>query len=424
MGEFRLYSQFVTPNSLPEFICMRIAILSADTETLHLIQAAFAAGHDIVTAYDCDHILHQLGELNVAPPSGTWERLLHEPDCDVVVVGRADDESLRAEKLRKLVQAAMPLIVVHPICDMLLGFELQMIQKDSHSPIVPYFPGLAHPICSRLTELCDRRLDSPLGESRQLVMERTIPASSPAEVQSQFARDALLFRRLVGRIDRLGAMGAQPYPSDDWSNLSVHMTTRDETIVRWSVNRLEDTTADLTVTGENDRAKATMPSDLASWTLEGPEISTPEYRESDAWPFEAVEQFSDDPTFVNELWDDACRAVELSDTIDQSYRRGKTIELYHEEHSEEDTFKSIMAAGGCLALMLTLLVLPLFAVIESLEIGFLNSPRWQEWPWKLIYWRNWPVYLLIALALFLSLQFLRILFWNSPTSTDASGSES
>ncbi|MEM7314656.1 MAG: hypothetical protein AAF497_16030, partial [Planctomycetota bacterium] len=82
-------------------------------------------------------------------------------------------------------------------------------------------------------------------------------------------------------------------------------------------------------------------------------------------------------------------------------------------------------AGGCLALMLTLFTLPLFAVIESLDIGFLNSPGWEEWPWSLIYWRKWPTYLLIALAIFLSLQFLRIVFWNTskPTKEDSKTGE-
>ena len=65
-------------------------------------------------------------------------------------------------------------------------------------------------------------------------------------------------------------------------------------------------------------------------------------------------------------WEDACRAIELVENIDISRRRKKTISLYYEDISEENTFKSLMAAGGCLMLILVTLLLPALAAVESI----------------------------------------------------------
>ncbi len=256
-------------------------------------------------------------------------------------------------------------------------------------------------------------------------MERSTRDGAQPAVTLQFARDALLFRRLIGRIDRLGALGAAPYPSQDWSNLSVHMTSHMGVIARWSLSPgLLDEEGRLTVIGSSDRAICSMSSDTALWTLrnaagelmeggqEGEVMDT-------AWPFTLLEQYSAQTDVITDLWEDACRSVELAETIEASCRRGKTIELHHEEHSEEETFKSMMAAGGCLALMLTLFILPVVAVIDSFEIDFLDQPFWRKWPWVLFYWRNWPIYLLVLLALFLGLQVLRLAF-RKPNQADPS----
>ena len=73
-----------------------------------------------------------------------------------------------------------------------------------------------------------------------------------------------------------------------------------------------------------------------------------------------------------------------------------------------------MAAGGCLALMLTLMIIPFFAMLESLQIPWLEGEAWHRFPLSLLYWRKWPYYLLGALTLFLTLQFLRLVFKPTP----------
>src|SRR6185503_18285975 len=50
-------------------------------------------------------------------------------------------------------------------------------------------------------------------------------------------------------------------------------------------------------------------------------------------------------------WLAACRDQEAAEAVDRSLARGRTIELFNEEHTEEEAFKGVMAMGGCLLLV-------------------------------------------------------------------------
>ncbi len=422
---------------------MNISILTADSQCMRLVHHILQQDrHRILSAYGCDAFAEVLARHRLPLfPADQWMRLMHEPDCQAVIVGTGADIELRSEALRKLVQAGMPLIVSHPICEMLLSFELQMIQSDSHSLIVPYYPEFAQQYQRLVAPLLDPQQD--FGQLQQVTIERIMLETDRASVERQFVRDALLFRQLLGKIDRLNAIGAQPYPAEDWNNLSIHMNAANGAVARWSVtkhhpqdptdigepaSKTSDVSGELSVrtAGRKFSAPLTGESDLIDSQLaQGPESG--EDRQNNAssretaprsstifaeesWPIELLAAAGDDRSIAAQLWDDACRAAELADTIDASYRRKKTIELYHEEHSEEETFKSMMAAGGCLAMMFTLMIVPALAILEQLRIPWLEGAGWQRWPWRLFYWRNWPIFLLGCLALFLALQFLRLLF--------------
>ena len=416
---------------------MQFALLSADEDAIQLATTlSRMTNHRMMAAYGCEPFSDQLSTIGIPMSSqlelDDWVRLQHEPDCDAAIVGRAADEEARAEHLRKLVQSGLPLIVIHPICDMLLSFELQMIQRDSGSAIVPYFPGLYDGAVKTLTSLVASGATASGGSSdkaetatgpgtlQQITIERDAKDGSRDAVREAFARDALLARRLVGKIGRIGALGAMPYPSDDWRNMSIHMNAENGAIIRWTASPVAGS-GELTVAG--DKGKVVFHSDFTTgeWdpdnstsTIQLPANSDNSSTDSHTPLISALEEFENNPAAANDLWEDACRAVELADTVDHSYRRGKTIELYHEEHTEEETFKSMMAAGGCLALMLTLMIIPFFAMLESLQIPWLEGEAWHRFPLSLLYWRKWPYYLLGALTLFLTLQFLRLVFKPTP----------
>jgi myo-inositol 2-dehydrogenase/D-chiro-inositol 1-dehydrogenase len=66
---------------------------------------------------------------------------------------------------------------------------------------------------------------------------------------------------------------------------------------------------------------------------------------------------------------DGTRAMELSEAVIRSLRRGRTIELHYESISEESSFKSIMTSTGCMILLGALLILPLALAGPALGVS-------------------------------------------------------
>ena len=49
-------------------------------------------------------------------------------------------------------------------------------------------------------------------------------------------------------------------------------------------------------------------------------------------------------------WIDVCHDLEAAEAIDRSLSRGRTVNVTTDEPTEEEAFKGVMAAGGCLTL--------------------------------------------------------------------------
>ncbi len=190
---------------------MRIALLNPDPMSVRLVQSVITSGQcQLAAIFDANDLEPEVRARLGMPASSEWERLLHAPDCDVTVIGRSHWASdRRQEQLRKLAQAGMPLVVMHPACEVLLGFELQMIQQDVGGPIIPYLPGLQHPFLQRLAWRMAEVANAG-DEAWQAVIDRRLPDGDQQTVLTEFSRDALLLRRLVGRIDRLMPWGPSP----------------------------------------------------------------------------------------------------------------------------------------------------------------------------------------------------------------------
>jgi hypothetical protein len=107
---------------------------------------------------------------------------------------------------------------------------------------------------------------------------------------------------------------------------------------------------------------------------------------------------ADGSSYEHSDWLTACRDQEAAEAVDRSLARGRTIELFNEEHTEEESFKGIMAMGGCLLLVMSLLVVFLATIVEGLQLPMRN------WP----VWRLWPFYLLAPIVAFLLLQLLQL----------------
>ncbi len=398
---------------------MRFALLGSGSDALKIVAALRQSGqHEIVAHFEAPDLEpDQTSSPGLAEDQNSWESLLCGTSADALIVGNTLEPEQRADQLRKLVQASVPMILVHPACEAIIGYELDMIGRDTGCIMIPYCPGISHPLLASLAQVA--RGESPMGKVEQLVFARQMDKRQRQEVLTQFARDALLIRRVVGEITQLCALGPK-HTEAVYSSLSVHMSAADQTLVRWSVAPCDDEPrADVHLVGAHGRATAEMKAGESRWRWNIPGVDTPG-QDCSSWdePRVVLDQLVAAMASVpaRPSWDEACRAVELAESIDISLRRQRTIQLHHEEHTEEHTFKGIMAVGGCCALVVTLLLTVLVALVDTLDIAMLEHPLGQVLPWG----RNWPLYVLAFLVLFLLLQLLRLLFPKVPSSADQS----
>ncbi len=406
---------------------MRLALLGVDDEALELARwAVRAEGHKLVAAYD---VGSRAADISAIAPDATlsdnWESLVLGTQADAVIVARgqagladetgiADDER-RAEQLRKLAQAAVPMLAVCPACEAIVGFEVEMIRRDSRGIIVPFVPGQSQ---QELAEVADWIVDaehSPIGPIEQVLLEREQADRSRAAVLVQFARDAALLRKLMGTIQSVAASGPPPKVGHDplgpkpkelpaLANLSVAVSGERDVVARWSIGPPASAAelGRLILVGAHGRATLHMPRG-GSWSLDlggtgtngrgthqsltGAKIALAELQEA-----------IDGRSPPDDAWLAACRDQEAAEAIDRSLARGRTIELFGEEHTEEESFKGIMAMGGCLLLLGALGVVLVATIVEGLRLPL------RDWA----VWRYWPIYLLAPIAAFLMLQLLQL----------------
>jgi predicted dehydrogenase len=382
---------------------MKFALLGADEATVSIAEyLAGHADHELVAVYEPGMLEGRLSAIAPAAVRWSWEALLHEPVADAVIVA-AGPEDQRSEQLRALAKAGVAMLIAWPTCDVVTAYELEMIRRDTQSPLMAYIPGRLHPAVMRLAEMARQDAASPIGRIEQAAFERASKDRDRRSVLRLFTQDVALLRAIVGDLNKVSAMG----PSSDsasWGNLSVQMTGAGETLARWSMQPVADWSGGrLVVLGAEGKATLEMPDDAQPWTLtiagqQPGSVAFDDWSEPKAVIEAFVRTFHGEPPVP--AFQEACRDVETAATVERSLARGKTIELYDEEVSEEATFKGIMAVGGCGMLMLGLLAVLVAAAVEGLQLPFRHH----------ILWRLWPAYLLAAILFFLLLQPLRLVF--------------
>jgi len=408
---------------------MKLALLGGDDETLALVREAIAhGGHTLVAAYDSAAFAPQVQTL--APHARLdedWETLLLGTLVDVVIVARgrldpsrstgfAADER-RNDQLRKLVQAAVPLIVIQPGCEAIVGFELDMIRADGKGIIVPFVPGRNQRAARELANFTLDPETSLIGPVEQILFERQMTNRSRPQVLVQLARDLSLGREYLGAIRKMSAagpaegetvdpLGPRPKTLPPLENLSVHLSGEEPFPARWMVTPAQH--ADelrITVIGARGRAVLAQSSGLApSATLLVAGGGDVQLENSQFLP---LDEFNQALSIVSHKlaghdqqlfsWLDACRDVEVAEGVDRSLARGRAVEFFGEVHSEEQSFKGVMAVGGCLMLSVACVAVLIAAAVEGLQLPLRESP----------FWRAWPFYLLVPIVLFLLLQLLQ-----------------
>jgi predicted dehydrogenase len=413
---------------------MRVALLGADATSLELVAwVVQQRGATLVAAYDCADVQASLDALcRQVRRYDDWEAVLAS-DVDAVVVGRGGETRLqRDDQLRKLAQAALPLVVVCPACDAVVGYEIEMIRQAAGGRIVPYLPGLYHPAVRDVAELVRSGPDGPLGQVEQILWQRELADRSRVSVLAQLAGDLTLLRLWIGRLTSLSASGPPlapgrdplgPRPSElpSLAHLSVHLTGASGRTARWSVVPPRDQPqAVVTLLGSHGQATLSIPRE-GTWELRvaGRETTTRSYEPRDRidWLWAELEAPDRPDAGTSGLassaaatdrdhdspWLAVCRDQEAVEAVDQSLLKGRAIELFNEPHTEEASFKGAMALGGCALLLGMVLLLLVVAAVEGLRLPI---RRWWWWP-------QWPVLLLTAAVAFLFLQLLGALALRS-----------
>ncbi len=327
------------------------------------------------------------------------------------------DEDRRAEQLRRFAQTTVPVLATHPLfSSMLVFYELDMIRRDTQTVLLPYLPLRSHPAIIELARLCQAPAAGAIGQIEQLVLERHLLDRSKAAASSQFARDVDLLRAIGGEVARIHAMGPS-FESTSFANLSVQMSGASSLLTRWSVAPAEEHPwGRLTLIGSAGCAVVTMPgepapSDAPQWGFELSVAGSRLDRQLDRdWSpadtaLDALAQAIGGAA-VKPDWVDAAHSAELTETIDRSLKRGRTIELHYEEYSEASTFKSMMSAVGCCLLIVGLILVVVVGVLEDfLRRHVPLVPRW-------------PYLLLGLLGFFLLLQLLLLALQREPAPGD------
>jgi predicted dehydrogenase len=382
---------------------IRIAFLGTDEATAELVRAVLESRRcELVGICEFEGARDAAAELQPLAgqlrPIAEWEDLLDDQRVDAVIVARGADEDLRAEQLRKFIQTGMPVLVSHPVVgSMLVYYELDMIRRETHSVVVPHLALRNHPAVRALAEIVRAGGESPIGKVEHVTLERCIAEPTKKNVERQFARDVDLVRCIAGEMTRLGAM-AGAVGANAFSSLGVQMSGPEGIAARWSVVPIQSAEgAKITLTGPRGRAVLEVVADDAPWTLELCVEGESRRQEFEAWNTGSAS--------LEELaaaigggtprpdWVDAARSVELAETIDRSLQKGRTIELYYEDYTEEATFKGMMTSVGCGLLLLGVFVLVLVGIAEQMHIPYVRF-----WPYVLVGLLG--VFLFLQLAMF------------------------
>lgn len=347
-------------------------ISESDLSVLQLVHDS--ARLRVVGWFECEHVHLKLRELF---PAG--RKLMQQQEFDksavtsMVLFGCGGDLVERESLMRSLARDSVPLALVQPACSSIFAAELDMIQRDTQAPIIPLHPDSFHPAINFLATATNTwEADSPIGQIEQIVIERQTHNRTDDRVKSLLARDALLIRQLIGDFQKVGAMRAGEETSA--ANVSVHLTGSRPMMTRWSVEpALEAEGLAVSLVGQRGKVTLDLP-DNKEWsfstTAEQSDFLPPQLEFDPADSIANQIEQSLDGNTVPPTWEDAYRAIDLADTASESIRRGKTLPISNARLTEEDTFKSLMAAGGCLIVLVLPLLLLLISLVDGMQLPY------------------------------------------------------
>ena len=214
---------------------MKLALLGID-RTAKLAARVFGSAqqHDISIVCSNDNDVAEILQTNpTARLEPEWENLLLVRDFDLLLVAAPmENQPLRDEQLRRLVQEGVPTVVVQPAAEAILLHELAMIQHDTKSILGGLEPNLRTPgrrASAASSARCSGRRD--FAGFVSAVVQRSEMAARDA---GRSGRDAQWIRELIGPPDRVTAL-APPLQGDELQNLVITFVGRTAAMAQWSL---------------------------------------------------------------------------------------------------------------------------------------------------------------------------------------------
>lgn len=381
---------------------MRLALLGADVESLRLAEAAAAAGHEIVWQADSGMPEDAAAWAGPHAAGGPWEALLDGATADGVIVGHGGDDELRAHQVQELARLGRPLLLTFPLFPSVLTyFEIDMARTETGT-VVRHFNPMAESRGLEEVAAWVKEGHPELGPVEQVVAVRSLRDRSRELVLWHFARDVELLGRVAGRLNRIGAHAGGAGEAD-YSALGVQLLGPAGVPVRWSVQppageeglslslACRQGAVEVRSAGEGDN-RVTVAAAAAGGLVDA--ARDPRHGEA-IDDFAAAVESGEGST-----WLDALHAMELTDSIEISLRRGRMIDVHQQQLTEHMAFKGTMAAAGC---GLLFFLAPLVVAVGWIA-GLMGVPIG----------RFMPHALLALLAAFLGLQLLPKLLYRQP----------
>lgn len=373
---------------------MKFALFGADAESCLLAQAAADLGHEIFWYGDVGNVdtaTHPW--LAGADQGDQWEVLCDTKFCDFVIVGRGESPAaLRMEQLIQLLKNDANVLASFPLTDSVLSYyEVDMARNETNALLYHFNPLV----------MCTNRLDEfaswianghpEIGRIEQLLCERPLTDRTRENDLWHFARDVELLDHISGPLNRLGALGS-PDEATTYSGLSVQLLGKTQLPVRWSVGPVDQSVyPTLTFIGERGRVRLEFDESSIFRSLD---TAVPDEMMPATSAAMCVKRFVEqlsEGVGERTTWPRALRAMELTDTIEISLRRGRMIDVHRQQLTEELSFRGTMSAVGCGVLM----VLPPLLLFAGWLAELMGLPIADYWAHGL----------LALLALFLLLQF-------------------
>jgi predicted dehydrogenase len=387
---------------------MNLAILGTDSTVLVFIEAAISLGHQVVWVGDVQSenavALQQL--FPTLTPEPDWEIVLDHALADAVIVGQGTQhENERFERVKRLVADGIATVVTFPFSTSVLPYyELDMVRREVGGILLTLGSWTQAPPLRQLAKLItDGRGD--IGQIRGISWVRQLATFGRVVVLESLAVDAEAILGLVGDITKVSAFGPA-HDSEDFSGLSVQLQGAAKIPVHWSAARADgEITALLTLVGDKGQLEVAIPHPANAgieangdpWVLRN--VADPEvpinHLASHNGPLQTCTRLDQavheqSPTRGEAEWDQAVKAVEIVDAVQFSLQRGRTVDVHHQQLTEQLAFRGMMSIFGCGLLLLGFLIL--------LAAGVLGDTFYPP----LFAW--WPVGLALLLVLFLLLQ--------------------